>query len=377
MPAGPACRPVAGSTSPRRYEPAATGGRSTVAGAAARGRCRRMAPHRADLRTDRSGPSTSPTGACSSGRGEAAVVGSGHSPVLRTDREATIIGQTDPDGWRPAHPIDGEAISGRSSGRPFEGARFMDGSLVIIVRGRRDRAGLRLHQRIPRHGQRDGHVDRDRRAAPEGRGRRSRASSTWSAPSCRSRWRRRSPAGWSTRRRSRPVVIFAGLVGAILWNLLTWLLGLPSSSSHALFGGLIGATLVAGGPDAVNFDSVLDKVIAAGGGLARRRRPGRRSPRPTWPTGSPPGPTPARSTRGSARPGGVGVDGRAGPRHQRRAEDHGRHHADPDHRRHARAGLGPPFWVVLSAGLAIGARHLHGRLADHPDPRPAGQRHPA
>ena len=38
-----------------------------------------------------------------------------------------------------------------------------------------------------------------------------------------------------------PVVIFAGLVGAILWNLLTWLLGLPSSSSHALFGGLIGA----------------------------------------------------------------------------------------------------------------------------------------
>ena len=44
-----------------------------------------------------------------------------------------------------------------------------------------------------------------------------------------------------------PVVIFAGLVGAILWNLLTWVLGLPSSSSHALFGGLIGATWVAGG----------------------------------------------------------------------------------------------------------------------------------
>ena len=39
-----------------------------------------------------------------------------------------------------------------------------------------------------------------------------------------------------------PTVIFAGLVGAILWNLLTWLLGLPSSSSHALIGGLIGAT---------------------------------------------------------------------------------------------------------------------------------------
>src|SRR3954469_5761310 len=46
-----------------------------------------------------------------------------------------------------------------------------------------------------------------------------------------------------------PVVIFAGLVGAIVWNLLTWFAGLPSSSSHALFGGLIGATWVAGGAD--------------------------------------------------------------------------------------------------------------------------------
>jgi inorganic phosphate transporter, PiT family len=58
-----------------------------------------------------------------------------------------------------------------------------------------------------------------------------------------------------------PVVIFAGLVGAILWNLLTWLLGLPSSSSHALFGGLIGATLVAAGAGAVNFGTVVTKVI--------------------------------------------------------------------------------------------------------------------
>jgi PiT family inorganic phosphate transporter len=41
-----------------------------------------------------------------------------------------------------------------------------------------------------------------------------------------------------------PLLIFAGLVGAILWNLFTWLLGLPSSSSHALFGGLIGAAIV-------------------------------------------------------------------------------------------------------------------------------------
>jgi PiT family inorganic phosphate transporter len=58
-----------------------------------------------------------------------------------------------------------------------------------------------------------------------------------------------------------PVVIFAGLVGAILWNLLTWLLGLPSSSSHALVGGLIGATLVAAGTSAVHFGAVLTKVV--------------------------------------------------------------------------------------------------------------------
>ncbi|GAY07771.1 inorganic phosphate transporter [Pseudonocardia sp. N23] len=61
--------------------------------------------------------------------------------------------------------------------------------------------------------------------------------------------------------RITPVVIFAGLVGAILWNLLTWLLGMPSSSSHALFGGLIGATLVAAGTDAVRFGTVLTKVV--------------------------------------------------------------------------------------------------------------------
>src|SRR5829696_4230907 len=59
-----------------------------------------------------------------------------------------------------------------------------------------------------------------------------------------------------------PVVIFAGLVGAILWNLVTWFLGLPSSSSHALFGGLIGATWVAGGGGAIYFDTVLNKIVA-------------------------------------------------------------------------------------------------------------------
>src|SRR4051812_32310048 len=58
-----------------------------------------------------------------------------------------------------------------------------------------------------------------------------------------------------------PVMIFAGLVGAILWNLMTWLVGLPSSSSHALFGGLIGAVIVVAGISAVNVDTVLSKIV--------------------------------------------------------------------------------------------------------------------
>ncbi len=58
-----------------------------------------------------------------------------------------------------------------------------------------------------------------------------------------------------------PEIIFAALTGAILWNLLTWLLGLPSSSSHALFGGLIGAAIVAAGIGAVHFDKVVEKVL--------------------------------------------------------------------------------------------------------------------
>ena len=56
-------------------------------------------------------------------------------------------------------------------------------------------------------------------------------------------------------------IIFAGLIGGILWNLLTWLFGIPSSSSHALFGGLIGAGLAALGTSGVNWSGVIGKVI--------------------------------------------------------------------------------------------------------------------
>src|SRR3712207_1015548 len=56
-------------------------------------------------------------------------------------------------------------------------------------------------------------------------------------------------------------VVFGGLVGAIVWNLVTWWFGLPSSSSHALIGGVVGAMLAAEGTGAIQGDGLLGKVI--------------------------------------------------------------------------------------------------------------------
>jgi PiT family inorganic phosphate transporter len=56
-------------------------------------------------------------------------------------------------------------------------------------------------------------------------------------------------------------VVFAGLIGAFAWNLTTWYLGLPASSSHALIGGVVGAAFAASGADAVLGEGVLDKVL--------------------------------------------------------------------------------------------------------------------
>jgi len=58
-----------------------------------------------------------------------------------------------------------------------------------------------------------------------------------------------------------PVMIFAGLVGAVLWNLATWYFGLPSSSTHALFGGLIGASIIGAGLNSVDWATVVSKVV--------------------------------------------------------------------------------------------------------------------
>src|ERR671931_1199309 len=51
-------------------------------------------------------------------------------------------------------------------------------------------------------------------------------------------------------------VIFAGLIGAIVWDLITWWFGLPSSSSHALIGGLVGSALIVGGLQALVLDGI-------------------------------------------------------------------------------------------------------------------------
>jgi PiT family inorganic phosphate transporter len=56
-------------------------------------------------------------------------------------------------------------------------------------------------------------------------------------------------------------VVLAGLVGAITWNLITWYLALPSSSSHALIGGILGSAIAANGFDVVNWEGLKDKVL--------------------------------------------------------------------------------------------------------------------
>jgi PiT family inorganic phosphate transporter len=58
-----------------------------------------------------------------------------------------------------------------------------------------------------------------------------------------------------------PTIVFAGLIGAIMWNLATWYFGLPSSSSHALIGGVVGAAFAAAGTSAIEGNGLLGKVV--------------------------------------------------------------------------------------------------------------------
>lgn len=58
-----------------------------------------------------------------------------------------------------------------------------------------------------------------------------------------------------------PTIVFAGLIGAIAWNLITWWFGLPSSSSHALIGGVVGSAVAAVGFDAILAEGLVGKVL--------------------------------------------------------------------------------------------------------------------
>ena len=170
-------------------------------------------------------------------------------------------------------------------------------------------------------------------------------------------------------------IIFAGLVGAILWNLVTWLFGLPSSSSHALFGGLIGATW--------------------------SRRASARSTATRWSEGPHPGGRRAdrgRRGRDAGHPprlqiAGGDADSERPPRGTGRARSlsaalvslaHGTNDAQKTMGvitlalitgRRLAPGTDPPIWVILAAGPRDRAGHLPRRLADHPHHGQGPDRH--
>ena len=72
-----------------------------------------------------------------------------------------------------------------------------------------------------------------------------------------------------------PAIILAGLLGGIFWNLLTWWRGIPSSSSHALIGGVVGAVVVASGFNAIEIDGLVGQVLVPGVVAPRPRPRGR------------------------------------------------------------------------------------------------------
>ena len=149
-------------------------------------------------------------------------------------------------------------------------------------------------------------------------------------------------------------MIAAALVGAILWNLLTWRLGIPSSSSHALIGGLLGASLISAGISLVEHRGHRDQGAAAARRLADRRLHGRAAVHGAASSTCSDGRNPATAERGlpaaAGRVGGVhGVQ----PRQQRRPEDDGHHDPGARQRRRASTTFEVPLWVILTAATAI------------------------
>ncbi len=195
-------------------------------------------------------------------------------------------------------------------------------------RGRR-RAGVRLHQRLSRHRQR-----RRRARSPRGRMAPRTAIALASILNFVGAFISLKVAatvatGIIDAGQVTETIAFAGLIGAIIWNLITWSYGLPSSSSHALIGGVIGAMLAAVGTSGVNGVGLVTKVVipAVIAPMARvRGRRGRH--RGHLPAAGPP-PSRAGQPRVSPRPDRLQLAAGPGPRDQRRAEDDGRDHAGP------------------------------------------------
>ena len=220
---------------------------------------------------------------------------------------------------------------------------------------RRRRARLRLHERLPRHGERGRDLGLDAGAVAAAR----RPDRLRRQPRRRLRHDRgrqaSSARGSSTRTWRRRQVIFAALLGAIAWNLVTWWLGLPSSSSHALIGGLIGAAIAKSGVDGVEWHGVAAQRPHPGAGRAadrlRRRVLAAAGASSGSSSGPRPGPPTAASASGSSRSGTFV------------AFTHGANDAQKTMGVIALAlfsygSIRPllhPDWVKVSAGLAIAA----------------------
>jgi len=162
------------------------------------------------------------------------------------------------------------------------------------------------------------------------------------------------------------VLVLAAVIGAICWNLITWVYGIPSSSSHALIGGLIGAALAKAGPSIVTWKGLLDKVVYPLVGsplvgfivayalmsLLAHFFPARQFGQ-------------SRDYLSKAATCVIGLHGVLA-RAKRCAEEHGHHHPRPFHESlHLRAGrsfLGEDR-MCLCDGLGYGGRWL----ADHQD----------
>ena len=164
-----------------------------------------------------------------------------------------------------------------------------------------------------------------------------------------------------------PSIVFAGLIGAIAWNLATWYFGLPSSSSHALIGGVVGSAFVAEGPKAVYGAGIVEKVIVPAlvapvlalvvCALAislTYRIVGRRHP----------GPVTRGFRLGQTR---LGQPVLALARHERRAEDDGHHRAGAGVEREPQRGRRRADVGRALGGHGDRARDLRRRLADHQD----------